>query len=212
MVEVYSDVICPWCYVGKRRLDRALRQMSDMVRTCVVWKPFQLNPTMPKEGMDRTAYLAAKFGSLDAFKEMEQRLLEVGNAEQIPFAFQEISRTPNTFLAHRLIWYAGQQDCQDALVESLFKGYFEEGFDIGSLSALVELAYRVGLKADQFLADDEGTVEVKAKESVGHKLGIRGVPYFVFGGTHGISGAQPVDVFVSAIEKARTRPITAGSS
>ena len=166
-----------------------------------------------EEGMDRTAYLAAKFGSLDAFKEMEQRLLEVGSAEQIPFAFQEISRTPNTFLAHRLIWYAGQQGRQDALVESLFKGYFEEGFDIGSLSALVELAYRVGLKADQFLAGDEGTIEVKAEESVGHKLGIRGVPYFVFDKTyHGISGAQPVAVFVSAIDKARTKPITAGSS
>ncbi len=91
-IEIYSDVICPWCYVGKRRLDRALHQMSDTVGPCVVWRPFQLNPTMPKEGMDRTAYLAAKFGSLDAFKEMEQRLLEVGSAEQIPFAFQEISR------------------------------------------------------------------------------------------------------------------------
>lgn len=211
-IDVYSDVICPWCYVGKRRFERALQQIKKTMKPHVAWRPFQLNPTMPKNGMDRTIYLETKFGGLDRFKEMEQRLLEVGSAEQITFAFEKIVRTPNTFLAHRLIWYAGIQGRQDAVVESLFKGYFEEGFDIGSLSALVELAYRVDLKADQFLADDEGTVEVKAEESVGHKLGIRGVPYFVFDGTYGISGAQPVDVFVSAIDKARTKPIAAGSS
>lgn len=200
-IEVYSDVICPWCYVGKRRLDRALPQMSDTGRACVVWRPFQLNPTMPKNGMDRTVYLQTKFGSLDAFKEMEERLLEAGRAERIPFAFEKIIRTPNTFLAHRLMWYAGQQGCQDAVVDRLFKGYFEEGVDIGSLSMLVELADRAGLGAEGFLKSEEGVAEVKAEESVGHKLGIRGVPYFVFDGTYGISGAQPVDVFVSAIEK-----------
>lgn len=203
-IEVYSDVICPWCYVGKRRLDRALHQMSDTARACVVWRPFQLNPAMPKNGMDRTVYLQTKFGSLDAFKEMEERLLEAGRAERIPFAFEKIIRTPNTFLAHRLMWYAGQQGYQDAVVDRLFKGYFEEGVDIGSLSMLVELADRVGLGAEEFLKSEEGVAEVKAEESVGHKLGIRGVPYFVFDGTYGISGAQPVDVFVSAIEKARS--------
>ncbi|NGZ60672.1 MAG: DsbA family oxidoreductase, partial [Nitrospira sp. LK265] len=101
-IDVYSDVICPWCYVGKRRLERALREWRDDSSVEVNWRPFQLNPTMPKNGMDRTIYLETKFGSLDRFREMEQRLLEAGKAEQIPFAFEKIARTPNTFLAHRL--------------------------------------------------------------------------------------------------------------
>jgi predicted DsbA family dithiol-disulfide isomerase len=201
-VEVYSDVICPWCYVGKRRFERAIQQVGNTVKTHVAWRPFQLNPTMPKNGMDRTAYLTAKFGSLDAFKEMEQRLLETGSDEKISFAFEKILRTPNTFLAHRLIWYAGIHGRQDAVVDRLFKGYFEEGLDIGSMSILVELADRAGLKAGEFLASEEGAAEVKAEESVGHTLGIRGVPYFVFGNRYEISGAQPVEVFVSVIEKA----------
>ena len=204
-VEVYSDVICPWCYVGKRRLERALQHVGDTVKTYVAWRPFQLNPTMPKDGMDRTAYLEAKFGSLDTFNEMEQRLLEAGQTEQIAFAFQKIARTPNTFLAHRLIWYAGQQDCQDAIVHQLFKGYFEEGLDIGSTAVLVELGDRVGLQAAPFLASNDGVAEVKAEESVGHKLGIRGVPYFIVNGTSAISGAQPVETFVSAIDQLSTR-------
>lgn len=212
LVEIYSDVVCPWCYVGKRRLERAMQQVGNTVKAHVAWRPFQLNPTMPKDGMDRTTYLEAKFGSLDTFKEMEQRLLGAGRAEQIAFAFQKIARTPNTFLAHRLIWYAGIQGRQDAVVESLFKGYFEEGLDIGSSSALVALADRAGLKTDQFLVDDEGITEVKAEESVGHKLGIRGVPYFVFDKAHAISGAQPVEAFVSAIERNRTNVSTLGES
>ena len=203
-VEVYSDAICPWCYVGKRRLERALQHVGDTVKTYVAWRPFQLNPTMPKDGMDRAAYLEAKFGSLDTFNEMEQRLLEAGQTEQIAFAFQKINRTPNTFLAHRLIWYAGQQDCQDAIVHQLFKGYFEEGLDIGSTAVLVELGDRVGLQAAPFLASNDGVAEVKAEESVGHKLGIRGVPYFIVNETTAISGAQPVETFVSAIDQLST--------
>jgi predicted DsbA family dithiol-disulfide isomerase len=200
-VEIYSDVICPWCYVGKRRFERAIQQGGNTVKTHVAWRPFQLNPTMPQNGMDRTAYLAAKFGSPDRFKEMEQRLLEAGRAERIPFAFEKIARTPNTFLAHRLIWYAGIQGRQDAMVDRLFKGYFEEGFDIGSLSILAELAEQAGLRANEFLMSEEGAAEVKAEESVGHKMGIRGVPYFVFDGTYGVSGAQPPEVFLSALRR-----------
>jgi len=203
-VEVYSDAICPWCYVGKRRLERALQHVGDTVKTYVAWRPFQLNPTMPKDGMDRTAYLEAKFGSRGTFNEMEQRLLEAGQTEQIAFAFQKINRTPNTFLAHRLIWYAGQQDCQNAIVHQLFKVYFEEGLDIGSTAVLVELGDRVGLQAAPFLASNDGVAEVKAEESVGHKLGIRGVPYFIVNGTSTISGAQPVETFVSAIDQLST--------
>ena len=212
-IEVYSDVICPWCYVGKRRLERALQQLDGGLKAEIHWRPFQLNPTMPQQGMDRRVYLETKFGSLRVFEEMEQHLLEAGKTEQIPFAFGKIVRTPNTFQAHRLIWYAGQQGHQDAIVNELFKGYFEEGFDIGSASVLTELADRAGLKAAAFLESDDGCAEVKAEEVVGHKLGIRAVPYFVLDNAYGISGAQPVEVFVAAIEKVRPhRSSTAGSS
>lgn len=205
LIDIYSDVICPWCYVGKRRLERALQQVGDGVNVKVSWRPFQLNPTMPQQGMDRMVYLEAKFGSLAVFDEMEQRLLEAGREEQIPFAFQKIARTPNTFLAHRLIWYAGVQDHQDAVVEQLFKGYFEEGLDIGSSSVLIELAERTGLNAASYLENAEGLVEVKTEEAEGHKLGIRAVPYFVLDKSYGISGAQPVDVFIATIEKTRSQ-------
>jgi len=205
-IDIYSDVICPWCYVGKRRLERALSELKDMVKVEVTWRPFQLNPTMPLDGMDRIVYLKAKFGSLEAFGQMEEQLLAAGMDEQIPFAFEKIQRTPNTFAAHRLVWYATQQGKQDAAVESLFRGYFTEGADIGSIPVLGQLAGRAGLDVaavESFLHSDDGAAEVKAEEAVGRRLGIRGVPYFVLNSGIAISGAQPPDIFVSAIQQAR---------
>jgi predicted DsbA family dithiol-disulfide isomerase len=136
---------------------------------------------------------------------MEEHVLAAGAAECIPFAFEKVARTPNTFLAHRLIWHAEQQGCQDAVMESLFRGYFTEGADIGSVPVLGQLAGRAGLDAvavESFLQREEGTTEVKAEEAAGHRIGIRGVPYFVLNGSISISGAQPPDIFVSAIRQA----------
>ena len=202
-IEVYSDVVCPWCYVGKRRLERALSQLGDAAQARIAWRPFELNPTLPREGMDRRAYLEAKFGSLAAFQRLEAQVLAAGEAEGIAFAFENISRTPNTFLAHRLIWYAATQHRQDAVVEALFRGYFEEGDDVSSPSVLTRLAERAGLEAAAFLDSDDGTEEVRAEEAEGLRLGIRGVPYFVLSGAYGLSGAQPVEVFLSAIRQAQ---------
>ena len=204
-IEIYSDVVCPWCYVGKRRLERALAQLSR-IPTQVMWRPFQLNPTMPAEGTDRTSYLEAKFGSLDAFRRIEEQVSAAGVSEGISFAFEKITRTPNTFLAHRLIWYAAQQGRQDQMVNVLFSGYFEQGADIGSLSVLARLAESAGLDAAAFLRCEEGSAEVKAEEAAGHRLGIRAVPYFVVNNQYGISGAQPADVLVGAIEKIHSQP------
>ncbi|MDO9119366.1 MAG: DsbA family oxidoreductase [Nitrospira sp.] len=201
-IEVYSDVVCPWCYVGKRRLERALTEFGGAAR--IAWRPFQLNPTMPKDGMDRTAYLEAKFGSLDSFRQLEEHVLAAGASERIAFAFEKIARAPNTFLAHRLIWLAEREGCQDAVVDSLFRGYFEEGAEIGSSATLIRLAERAGLSkevAERVLQSEEGTAEVKAEEAAGHALGIRGVPYFFVNGTYAISGAQPVETFVSALKR-----------
>ncbi len=211
-IEVYSDVVCPWCYIGKRRIDHAVARVKDVRHVAITWRPFQLNPTMPKEGMDRTTYLETKFGSLDAFRQLEERMLAAGTEEQIAFAFDKMSRTPNTFDAHRLIWFGARQGLQDAVVESLFRGYFEEGADIGSVSALVSLAERAGLKAqavERLLLSDEGESAVQAEEARGRKLGIRAVPYFVLNQTYGISGAQPVEVFQTAIDSVRRQALVA---
>ena len=199
MIEIYSDVVCPWCYVGKRRLERALAQLPT-VPARITWRPFQLNPTMPSEGTDRIAYLEGKFGSLDAVRRFEEQVIAAGVSERIPFAFENITKTPNTFLAHRLIWYAGQEGRQDPMVNALFKGYFEKGADIGSHSVLTELAELAGLDVRQFLETDEGGAEVNAEEAAGHRLGIRAVPYFVLNNRYGISGAQATEVFVGAIK------------
>ncbi|HEU4685993.1 MAG TPA: DsbA family oxidoreductase [Nitrospira sp.] len=200
-IEIYSDVVCPWCYVGKRRLERALTRLRDSIKPSVGWRAFELNPGMPKEGMDRHMYLETKFGSLDSFREMEAHLIQAAEAEDLTLAFEKISRTPNTFLAHRLIWYAGQRGVQDDVVESLFRGYFTEGADLGSVSTLVLLARRAGLDVEAFLDSDTGTEEVRAEERDAARLGIRAVPYFVLNRAYGISGAQPVDRFAAAIER-----------
>jgi predicted DsbA family dithiol-disulfide isomerase len=203
-IEIYSDIVCPWCFVGKRRLERALTSVGGDIP--VTWRPFQLNPTMLLDGMDRTTYLKAKFGSLEVFGLMEEQLLAAGVGERIPFAFEKIQRTPNTFAAHRLVWYAARQGKQDEVVEALFRGYFLEGKDIGDLKALMHVATEAGLdriETEEFLASERGVVEVKGEEAVGRRLGIRGVPYFVLNGSISISGAQPPDIFVSAIQKAR---------
>ena len=204
-IDIYSDIVCPWCFVGKRRLERALGQLKDIGQAQIIWRPFQLNPTMPEEGMDRTTYLKAKFGSLEAFGRMEEQLLAAGEDEQIPFAFEKIQRTPNTFAAHRLVWYAAQQGKQDEAVEALFRAYFLDGKDIGDVKTLVHVSDEAGLdrkETEHFLASDHGTVEVKGEEAVGRRLGIRGVPYFVFNGRISISGTQHPDIIVSAIQQA----------
>ena len=204
-VDIYSDIVCPWCYVGKRRMERALAQLNGGAQARITWRPFQLNPTMPLDGMDRTTYLKAKFGSLEAFGRMEEQLLIAGAEELIPFAFEKIQRTPNTFAAHRLVWYAAQHGKQDEVVEALFRAYFLEGKHIGDVKTLTHVAAETGLdrtEAETFLASETGVVEVKAEEAIGRRLGIRGVPYFVFNGTVSISGAQPPDMFVSAIRQA----------
>ena len=205
-IDIYSDVICPWCYVGKRRLEKALGLLDGTIRAKVTWRPFQLNPAMPKEGMERTAYLTAKFGSMEAYARIVgDQVSAAGADEHISFAFENISRTPNTFLAHRLIWYGEQQGCQNELVDLLFKSYFLEGADIGSMAVLAHLVEWVGLRADVFLLGDEGTAEVQADEAVARRLGIRSVPPFVLNRAFSISGAQPPELLAAAIKEVQSR-------
>lgn len=204
-IEIYSDVICPWCFIGKRRLEQALEGIGSAQGVQVRWRPFQLNPTMPKGGTDRRTYLEAKFGGAEALHRIEDRMAKAGEADGIQFAFDRIARTPNTFDAHRLIWFSEQQGCQDEVAEALFHSYFTKGCDIGHLDSLAEIAVDCGLNREEvwrFLASDRAVQEVRAEEATGHRLGIGGVPYFVLNGSISISGAQPPDIFVSALRQA----------
>ncbi|MDR4470443.1 MAG: DsbA family oxidoreductase [Nitrospira sp.] len=203
-IEVYSDVICPWCYVGKRRLERALASWNGSLPPKIHWRPFELNPTMPREGIDRRRYLEAKFGGASAARAIYDQVTAAGAAERIPFAFDRIQSTPNTFTAHRLIWWAGQHGKQDKTVETLFRRYFLEGGDIGLSSALASIAAEAGLDrvaTESFLESSDGVEKVKEEEETGRRLGIRGVPYFVFNGSHALSGAQPPEQFVATFRE-----------
>jgi len=204
-IDVYSDVVCPWCYIGKRRLEQALESAQAQERARVFWRPFQLNPTMPKAGMDRRVYLEAKFGGQDEVQAIHDRIIVAGVSAGIEFAFGRITRTPNTFDAHRLIWFAQQQGRQDALVEALFHGYFMEGVNVGEADQLISLAAGAGLDGaavGRFLESNDGVEGVRQEEARGRQLGIRGVPYFVLNGKATVSGAQPVETFVAAINQA----------
>jgi len=204
-IEVYSDVVCPWCYIGKRRLEQALESSGRQASARVFWRPFQLNPTMPKAGMDRRVYLEAKFGGPAEMRAIQDRISGAGVSAGIEFAFDRIARTPNTFDAHRLIWFAQQQGRQDAVVEELFDGYFAQGLNIGEPEVLQSLAGRAGLDGPavgRFLQSQDGIESVRQEEARGRQLGIRGVPYFLVNEKTVVSGAQPVETFLAAIEQA----------
>src|SRR5690242_1068364 len=142
-VDVISDVICPWCYIGKRRLEKAVASLGVPVK--VRWLPFQLNPTMPKEGISRREYRTRKFGSWERSLELDAQVAAAGAAEGIHFAFDRIERTPNTLDAHRLIWLADKEGVQDAVVEALFRAYFTNGRDISNRQALIDVVAEAGL-------------------------------------------------------------------
>ena len=208
-VDIVSDTICPWCYIGKRRFERAL-DLSGRNDIAISWRPFQLNPDMPPEGMTRDDYVRAKFGGGDRPRQIYQAIAESGREAGIEFQFSKIKRTPNTVLSHRLIYWSAKQERQDEVVASLFKAYFEDGLDLGDLDILVECAARVGLNregAAKFLQSDDGRQEVVASDVYARRLGINGVPCFVISGRHAIAGAQEPEVIerlldVAAVEAA----------
>jgi predicted DsbA family dithiol-disulfide isomerase len=205
-IDVISDVICPWCYIGKRQLERALDILEQhKLRFTVAWHPFQLNPDMPAEGADRKQYRLAKFGSLERSQQMDARITEVAAGVGIEFHLDKLTRTPNTLKAHRLIRLAGQKGVQDSVVESLFDGYFCNGADLGDDKVLADLGHRGGLDYDAvlaMLAGDEGQREVLAGDQMARNCGIQGVPSFALQGHVLFSGAVPADEMADAFRRA----------
>jgi predicted DsbA family dithiol-disulfide isomerase len=202
-VLIYSDVICPWCYVGKRRFEAGLAGADLATSTAVSWRPFELNLDMPPEGIARADYRARKFGAAKS-AQLDAQMMETGAELGIKFDFVKQARTPSTRLAHRLIWGAGQQGvaAQNALVDRLFAGYFEQGIDIGRREVLETMAKDAGLdaKATKAALDEDTSLSVVlALEEWGVNAGIQGVPFFILAGKYAISGAQPADMWVRSL-------------
>jgi predicted DsbA family dithiol-disulfide isomerase len=202
-VDVISDPICPWCFIGKRRLEKAIALHGGPVS--VRWLPFQLNPTMPKEGISRREYRTKKFGSWERSQELDARVIAVGKEEGIHFAFDQIERTPNTLDAHRLIWLADNERVQDAVVEALFRAYFTEGRDISNRQTVLDVVAEAGLdrrKAEAVLDSENGMEALKEAEELSRRHRVDGVPFFIINGKITLSGAQQPDTFLEAFKQA----------
>lgn len=202
-IDIVSDTICPWCFIGKRRLERALAQRPD-IQFEIGWRPFQLNPDMPAEGMDRRTYVATKFGGDDRARQIYQRVRDAGAGDGIAFAFEKIARTPNTLDSHRLIRWAGSAGLQHQVVELLFRRYFLEGGDIGDRAVLTAVAAEAGMDAELVarLLDEGADLDlVREEDKVARDLGIQGVPCFILERKYAVSGAQDPDVFLQVFDR-----------
>ncbi len=204
IIDIVSDVICPWCFIGKRRLERALT-IAPQPDVQITWRPFQLNPDMPQEGMDRAAYLTAKFGTAKGGA-MYDRLSAAGTEDGIAFAFERIKRTPNTIKPHRLIRWAGKAGLQDAIVEALFQAYFLAGEDLSDDATLIRIAHGAGCDADAiaaYLATDEDAAQIRSEDAFARQAGINGVPCFIIDNKFAISGAQPPEAVLEIFDLAK---------
>jgi len=202
-LDILSDPICPWCYIGKASLDRALEARPDHPFN-IEWHPFQLNPDMPPGGMDRRAYLEAKFGGKDAAVAVYARIAEAAEAAGLALDLEAIERTPSTIDAHRLIHWAGVEGRQTAAVSRLFRAYFEEGRDIGERDVLVEIGDAIGLDRDmiaRLLESDADIDEIRARDAHARERGVTGVPTFVVANTHVLPGAQPSELWTATIDE-----------
>lgn len=203
-LDIYSDTVCPWCFVGKRRLERALA-MRPGVAIEIRWRAFQLNPGMPAEGMERREYLELKFGGPERAARIYEAVRMAGESEGIRFAFDRIRRTPNTFDSHRLLRHAHDAGRQSALLEDLFQTYFLAGEDIGNRRVLLGCADRAGLDvalAERYLAGNEEAESTLAEDRLARRQGINGVPCFIFNGRFALSGAQPPEALLQLLDLA----------
>jgi predicted DsbA family dithiol-disulfide isomerase len=204
-IEVVFDLVCPWCYLGTRRLRRALRARPDILAE-ILWRPFLLNPDIPAGGLPRQEFLTRKFGGEERARRLHGTIAELGRAEGVPFRFDRIRRMPSSLDAHRLVRYAAREGLADTMVDTLFHAYFAEGADLGHGDTLAALAQRIGIDpvgAHRFLDSGAEGDAVHAENLRAHRLGINGVPCFVIGGRHAIAGAQEPEVLERLIDVAR---------
>ncbi|MBN8927080.1 MAG: DsbA family oxidoreductase [Rhodospirillales bacterium] len=203
-IEIVHDLVCPWCYLGVRRLMRTLRRRPDLLYE-LTWRPFLLNPDMPRSGMSRPEYVVRKFGGEDRARRLYTSISEIGRAEGVLFRFDRIRRTPSSVDAHRLVRFAARVGRADAMVEALFAAHFTDGHDIGDHAVLAAIAAACGLEPQpvrRFLASEEEADSVHADNLRAHRLGINGVPCFVVSGRHAIAGAQEPEVIERLLDVA----------
>ncbi len=201
-ITIIQDVVCPWCFVGKRRLEQALATRPDLTAE-ISWRPFQLDPDIPRGGVDRDLYIAAKFGTGGHSERIHRTLNDAGMSVGIPFAFDRIRRSPNTLDAHRLIRFAARHGKADDLVENLFWGYFVEGRDIGEEVVLADIAEESGMprrEAQRFLHGGDALADIVAEERDARRLGINAVPCFIFDRQYALSGAQEPEFFAPVFD------------
>ncbi|TDI58971.1 MAG: DsbA family oxidoreductase [Alphaproteobacteria bacterium] len=203
-IDIYSDPVCPWCFIGKRRLERTLAARDDIAAT-LTWRPFQLNPDIPPEGMDRATYLSSKFGGMERAEKFHDAIAEAGHSERIAFDFDAIQHIPNTLDSHRLIRFAGAHGPQAEVVEALFSAHFLEGEDIGDHGVLTRIAHTVGLDGHAvkaYLASSADRPEVAAEGLRARRMSIDAVPCFIIDGQYAISGAQEPEAFYPLLDLA----------
>ena len=210
-IDIVSDVVCPWCYLGKRRLEEALQKLGRTDAT-VRWRPFQLDESIPEQGLDRQAYMRGKFGDLSRLQSVHDRLVAYGKEVGADYDFEAIARAPNTLKAHRLIRWAGEAGVQDAVVDRLFRAYFEQGQDIGDVATLAEIAAESGLDREEIarrLASDEDEQAAQTEIDAWRRAGVTGVPFFIFNERLAVPGAEGVDTLVAAMIEAENSPAAA---
>jgi predicted DsbA family dithiol-disulfide isomerase len=202
-LDILSDPICPWCFIGKANLDRALEQRPNHPFV-IEWHPFQLNPDMPAGGMDRRAYMEAKFGGRDGAVRAYTPVLQAAEKAGLTINFEGIARTPSTLDAHRLIHWAGLEGRQTAVVSALFRAYFVEGRDIGDAATLADIAGAIGLDramTERLLASEADAKDVRARDAHARDRGVNGVPTFVIANQHVVVGAQPTELWLQVVDE-----------
>jgi predicted DsbA family dithiol-disulfide isomerase len=208
-IEVVSDVVCPWCYIGKRRLERALEQLKDQFDFTLTFLPFELNPGMPKEGVNQKSYLSQKFGGEERYRQITNHVTQLAKEEGLTFDYDKQITSPNTRDAHRIIWMARQDGKQALVKEAFLKAYFENGIDLSKKENLVAVAASAGLdkhKVQSLLETDDGAAEVEMIEQMSQQRGVSGVPFYIINNKYGISGAQPSEVFVKVLREIGEKP------
>lgn len=214
-IDVVSDVVCPWCYIGKRRLEKALEELNETFEFDVDYHPFELNAAIPLSGVNSKTYLSEKFGSEEHYEQITGRVTAVAQTEGLIFDFNKQLVSPNTRKAHSLIKAAKESGVQTQVVEALFKAYFTDGVDLSNDENLIQLAVAAGLSkqlAEDTLKDEEATLQIALEEQEMHKLGITGVPFYIINRKYGISGAQPTDTFIRALRDASAQTSMVGES
>ncbi len=202
-LDILSDIVCPWCYLGKAFLDRALEAHPGHP-FAIEWHPFQLDPAMPKEGTDRRAYMEAKFGGPEGVARAHAPLLEHAKAAGVELNLDRIDRSPNTLDAHRLIHWAGLEGRQTAMVSALFRAYWRDGRDVGDAETLAEVAGEAGLDRAmirRLLASEADAEEIRAREAHARERGVNAVPTFIIAERHVLQGAQPAETWGRIIEE-----------